>query len=153
MTCGKCNRDVPKLFESPASDVLVCGCCQVTLARRFPGVHGLEYPYQVNPNQPNPVKDTANFIKALQKSKNPRERFTDDEAAFLMHDAKKQQEQLEAYSAAVPKKMQEAEADYAVQAEVEQTRELQQAQEQTRRKLEEAQPWFNALKEQAAQTP
>ena len=147
MQCSRCPRDVDKLFTFEGYDGPVCGCCQISLARRFPGVHGFEYTgNQVNPNEMDEVKEIDATLKAFSDHPDPRQRFTDDEAATIHAVWERDQIARKKFEATVGKKALQAETEAVAAEEETQTSNVEHAQKNARRELHEMQPLFNKWK-------
>lgn len=73
--CEHCSRTVDRLIDG------LCGICDITVARKAPGVIGQDYPNEVNPDKYEPAKEMELAIKKLQDHPDPRHRFSYQEAA------------------------------------------------------------------------
>lgn len=149
MKCARCPRDVEKLFTFPGCDGPVCGCCQISLARQFPGVHGFAYSgNQVNPKEMDEVKEIDATLKAFSDHPDPRQRFTDQEAATIHAVWERDQIARKKFEATVGKKALQAESE-AVEAEAEvQQSNIEHAQKESKRELRKMQPLFNEWKKE-----
>jgi hypothetical protein len=118
----------------------ICGICDVTVSRQFPGVHGIEYPHQVNPEAPDEVKAMDNLIRDCQRSRNPREHFTDDEAAMVHNVWKRDQDAQRAAEQQIGKRRIEREKAVVREEEQQAEKDHKDAQTTARRKLRDLNP-------------
>ena len=145
--CSRCAREVPRLAENAHfADGPVCGICDITLAKQFPGVSGFDYAHQVNPEKPDEVKGIDGVIKALSSHRDPRQRFNDSEAALVHRVAEIDKNERLAYETATPKKEVERKKEEAKAHEQQIESNIGQAQKQTRAKLREANPLWHKWK-------
>ena len=77
MDCGNCGKDVQRLIDG------LCGICDITVARRAPGLIGQEHDNQVDPDVYDPAKEMKLGMKALERHPDPRQRLTTAEARRL----------------------------------------------------------------------
>jgi len=145
--CNRCTREVPRLAENPAfADGGVCGICDITLAKQFPGVSGFDYAHQVHPEIPDEVKGIDSIIKALSSHRDPRQRFNDSEAALVHRVAESDKNERLAYETATPKKEVERKKEEAKAYEQQVESNIAQAQKDARATLREANPLFHQWK-------
>lgn len=149
MKCNRCEREVPRLSDNPHfADGPVCGICDITLTKRFPGVSGFEYAHQSNPEKPDEVKEINSVIKALGNHRDPRQRFSDSEAALVHRVAEIDKTAREKIAATTPKKVIEARNEEAKAHEQQVESGIAQAKKRARKELRDANPLWHKWKQE-----
>lgn len=136
--CDRCSTDVEKTFWHERYPNGICGCCEVTLARRFPGVSGFDSVSQMHPDFHDEDKAARGLLKTLRNSKNPKNNPSSDQANLIMAVARKDKLEREAHEARLGKRGLEKQAAQVREHEQQVNSTIQQEQTAARRELREA---------------